>query len=330
MTRHTVDWSMVVRLGDSSLSLTDHLKELYLGHTDAEIAVLLTKALDDDVTPGAVTRKRQNEKLFKTRHGVPQVFTQERKRYNDPPVIRGDDVLVMADVHAPFHNAEFCSELVDLAKYVKIKTVILAGDLLDFAALSSFTPNMLDEVETDDTGLVSDEIVAAASFCDVLLDNFDTVLMTLGNHEERITRRLAVQTRVTLLRHLLGYRREERFQISPYYYAIIKTSDGQVWRITHPKNYSVIPVRVAARLADKYGQNVVAAHGHDWGETISTSGHYAAACGMCADGELFEYTQLRDSVSPFMQSGAFALVHGQPLLLHPERRNPVMVKGWYR
>jgi len=324
-----LDWSEAVEIGGKSAPLSDHLKTMYLTMTDAAIAETISRAVGQKLATHAVTKKRQMLRLEKTRNGVPRLFEQDKRRYTDPPVIEARSVLVMADVHAPYHDADFCSELVDFAKHVGIKTVLLAGDFLDFTAISTFTPAMLSDVEeADETDLVSDEIVKAAAFCDVLLDNFARVVMILGNHEERLTRRLAVQTRVTLLRHLLGYRREERFEIYPYYYALIK--DGtRVWRVTHPKNYSVIPVRVAARLADKYQQEVIAAHGHDWGETISVSGRYACSCGMCADAELIEYTQLRDSLNPFMQTGAWVLVDGEPLLLHPTIRGPVAMKGHY-
>jgi hypothetical protein len=325
--RDTFPWAEEHRIGRRNQTPEAYLAQAYLTKTDIKVAEELSKAVGVPISRDAVTKKRQGLGLVKTRSGVPLVFKQDRTRYNDPPRFRADNVLVMADVHAPFHDAVFCSELVALARALGIDTVLLAGDFLDFVTISSFTPAMLAEDDPDIALLVSDEIAEAAEFADVLLDNFKSVEMILGNHEERLTRRLAVKTRVTLLRQLLGFRKEERFHISPYYYALIQDNSGHTWRVTHPKNYSIIPVRVACRLADKYQQNIIAAHGHDWGESISTSGRYAAACGMCADPELIEYSSLRDNVRPFMQTGAWMLYQGQPYLLHPTARNPVKIKA---
>lgn len=317
-------WDTERRLGRRKCTPEEYLKRAYLTQTDAEIAEYLNQRIEGaDLTPNAVSKKRQRLGLRKTRYGIPLVFTQDRRRYDKPPVLETDSVMVLADVHIPNHDAGWCSELVDLARTLGITTCLLAGDLLDFSALSSFTPEMLgDEAETT---LVSDEIIAAAEFVDVLLSVFDEVHMILGNHEKRITRRMAVKMRVAFLRQLLGYRLEPHFHLYPYYMAIIRASAGD-WRVAHPKNTSVIPVRVAARLADKYGQFYVAAHGHDWGETTSVAGYYAAATGICADPRLFEYTQLRDNLRPFMQQGAWMLYEGQPWLMHPQYRRAVMVK----
>ena len=319
-------WSTTYQTSEGEVIPEEWLKTAYLSYTDAEVADRLGQITGQDVSLYAVGKKRQMLRLDKTLTGMPVVFKKsEKARYNDVPMVEADDVLVMSDVEAPFHDALWCSDVIGLAKKWGIKTVILAGDFLHFTSLSKFTkPMMSEDGDNEDAEVeVSDEIESAAAFSDVLLNNFERIVMVLGNHEDRLTKRLAVATRVSIIRQLLGYRFEDRFEIYPYYQCVVKASTG-VWRVAHPRNYSIIPIRVASRLADKYQCNYIAGHGHDWGETTSVGGYYAAACGCCVDPERLAYTTLRDNASPKMQQGAWMLHDGRPVLLHPTHR-PVSV-----
>ena len=315
-------WDQSYNIQGNATTPREYLKVAWKECTDVEIAVVLSEVTGKDVSHWAIEGQRKRLKLSKTSSGIPMVFdTSEYVTYTNPPVIDSDNVLVLSDVEAPFHDAEWCSVLVALAKHWNIDNVILAGDFLHFSSLSSFTKSMMSEKgegKEDAEALLDDELSAAADFSNVLLDNFSRIVMVLGNHEARLTRRLAVATRVNILRVLLGGL-EKRFEIYPYYYAIVQSSTG-TWRVSHPKNYSVIPARVAARLADKYQCNYIAGHGHDYGETTSVGGYYAAACGCCCDPERLAYTMLRDDLKPFMQQGCFLLRNGYPYLLHPQYR----------
>jgi len=133
--------------------------------------------------------------------------------------------------------------------------------------------------------------------------------------------------RTRILQYLLGYKDEERLKIYPYYFAEVVTGVplngmGDRWRIAHPKNTSVIPARVAGRIADKYETHYVTAHGHDWGQVTSVAGRYAAACGICVDPVRLDYHATRDNLRPKMQQGAMILKDGYPILLHPEYAPP--------
>lgn len=323
-------WDEEVEIQNKVTTPEDWLREIYVDLTDEVIAETLSTITGRDISHHTIRGKRRRMGLHKTACGNPVIFNESQYvRYNDPPVIKSDGVLVLSDVEAPFHDAEWCSDVVLLAKEWGIENVLLSGDFLHFSSLSKFTKPMMStagngyDFAEDAMVEVSDEVEAAAGFSDVLLRNFERIVMILGNHEKRLTKRLAVATRVNILRQLLGYRFEKRFEIYPYYQCVVESSTG-TWRISHPKNYSVVPVRVATRLADKYRCNYVAGHGHDWGEATSVSGYYAAACGCCVDPERLAYTMLQDNLGPMMQQGAFILRGGMPVLLHPRYR-PVRV-----
>lgn len=288
--------------------------------TDAEIAEALSAVTGRDVTKWAVTQKRQMLGLNKTRTGKPLFVESTRRRFDNPPTLNTDDVLVLADIHAPFHDADWMAQVVSLAQAAGVKQCIVAGDLVDFQALSGFAPMIL--AADDGPLVVDDEIGAAGELVSALLTAFDGVTILLGNHEERLARRLG-QLSVRLFQRLFGTE-GKRAVVSEYHYAKVIDSRGEVWRVTHPRNASMIPVRVAARLTEKYEMNVIAAHGHDWGETTGASGRYAAACGMAGDPARIDYADIADSVRPLMQQGAWMLLRGAPVLLHPKWRKAQM------
>jgi len=271
---------------------------------------------------------RQRLGLAKTRTGQPLIFEESQyRRYDDPPILKMANLLIMADIEAPLHDAEWCSDVVALAKHWDIKVMLSAGDLLHFKALSSFFKRFLTEDEQ--VAEVTDEIDAAGDLVGVLLNEFDEVHCILGNHENRLTRSLGVSVRTRILQSLLGYKEEKRLKIYPYYFAEIQTGVslnglGDKWRVAHPRNISVIPARIAARMADKEQAHYVAAHGHDWGEVTSVAGYYAASCGICVDPVRLDYVATRDNLRPKMQQGALILHDGYPILLHPKYAPPRM------
>jgi hypothetical protein len=319
-------WDDPIRIAGQVITPRQWLHKAWLDLSDKELASTLSAATKQKVSVWAVTQIRQREGLKKTRSGQPLIFEQsEYRRYDDPPLLKTADLLVMADIEAPLHDAEWCSDVVALAKHWNIKQFLSAGDLLHFKALSGFFKRFL--MEDEPVVEVTDEIDAAGDFIGVLLGIFDEVHCILGNHENRLTRSLGVNVRTRILQYLLGYKDEERLKIYPYYFAKIETGVslndmGDKWYISHPSSTSVIPTRVTARIADIEQGHYVAAHGHDWGQTTSAAGYYAAAVGICSDPFRLDYAATRHNTRPKMQQGALIIRNGYPILLHPEYAPP--------
>lgn len=284
---------------------------------DGQMAAVLSEFTGMDISVAAVRQKRQALGINKPKCGVRFIQSTRPKR-NKPLIIHTDNALVITDIHAELQDAEWLERVVDFAVAHGIKICVVGGDLIDLDALSSFTPAIGSVGETPAT--TDGELGAASAIIATLLMVFDEVYILLGNHEERLARKLGNLT-IQFIGKLLGAD-GNRAIVSEYHWCIIEDANGKQWRITHPRDASGISVRVAARLADKYRMNVVAAHGHDWGCVVSPSGYYAAASGMMADPERIDYTTLVDNVRPFMSQGAWALVDGEPVLLHPEWAKP--------
>ena len=284
---------------------------------DAQMASALSELTGMEISIAAVRQKRQSLGISKPKCGVRFVRSTRPKR-NKPIVIYTDNALVITDIHAELQDADWLERVVEYAVDHGIKICVIGGDLVDMDALSSFTPAIGADGETPAT--TDGELGAAADIVATLLTVFDEVYILLGNHEERLARKLGNLT-IKFISSLLGAD-GNRAVVSEYHWCIIEDSTGTKWRITHPRDASGISTRVAARLADKYRMNVIAAHGHDCGWVISPSGYYAAASGMMADPERIDYTELVDNTRPFMSQGAWALVEGEPVLLHPQWAKP--------
>lgn len=319
-------WDEPLKIAGRKTTAREWLRVAWLDLSDQEIADALSAVTGRSVTIYHTTAMRQRLGLKKTRSGQPLIFEEsEYRQYDDSPVLKTANLLIMADIEAPLHDAGWCSDVVALAKHWDIKTVLSAGDLLHFKALSGFFKRFLTEEEP--VAEVTDEIDAAGDFVGVLLNEFDEVHCILGNHEGRLTRSLGVNVRARILQYLLGYKEEARLKIYPYYFAEIVTgvslnNMGDRWRVAHPKNTSVIPARVPARIADKEQAHYISAHGHDWGAVTSVAGYYAVSCGICVDPTRLDYVATRDNLRPKMQQGALILKDGYPILLHPEYAPP--------
>ena len=283
--------------------------------TDKQLAEEISTFTDRSVTIPAVRQKRQSMGVAK-----PMVrFKQSsRQRFDGYIRVTTDNILVISDLHIQFHDPEWLGAVVNFAVRKGIKILIIAGDLIDFEGLSPFPrPTRGNDTEQPSNAT---ELQCVQDILKQLVLIFDEVIILLGNHEERLARKLGDMT-TSILGTLFGIN-GTCARISEYHFCVVETSDEQLWRITHPHNASSLSVRVASKLADKYGQNIVVAHGHDWGVTTSASGHYVAACGVIADPSKIEYVSTKDSTYPFMQQGAWALVDGAPIILHPKWAHP--------
>ena len=294
----------------------DYLKEHGGTTNDAQMAELLSELASKTVSLASVTQKRHSLGIMKPKWGVKFVESQHPK-LDGCITVETDNALVISDLHIQFQDAGWLERVVAFAQRHNIRICIIAGDLVDLTVLSTFVPSVLGAGAATPT--LDGELEDVSNTIAILLTVFDEVIILLGNHEIRLARKLG-NTTVTVFKRTLGAD-SEHVRVSEYHYCIIQSS-YEPWRITHPRNASAVPVRVASQLADKYRMNVVAAHGHDWGMTTSVSGYYACACGMIADPERIDYTNYIDNTRPFMAQGAWALVEGEPILLHPKWAKP--------
>lgn len=97
----------------------------------------------------------------------------------EPYILEAKRLLVLSDVHIPYHSVSAITSALDYAKKEKPDAILLNGDIMDFFGLSRF-------VKDPKKRSILHELLAFKEFIDVLKKTFNAKLYyKLGNHEER-------------------------------------------------------------------------------------------------------------------------------------------------
>lgn len=96
-----------------------------------------------------------------------------------PYIIEGKRVLVLSDIHIPYHSIDALTAALEFGVKEKPDVILLNGDTIDFFQLSRF-------VKDPKARSVAHELAAFREFFDVLKKVFDAkIVFKVGNHEER-------------------------------------------------------------------------------------------------------------------------------------------------
>lgn len=242
---------------------------------------------------------------FMTRHGIYlSVPVSRREKFNKPEIIR-EPCLCIFDSQIPFHDADFLNRLLELAVDWGIRQGISGGDFFNMTAFSRFFENPSDKVW-------SKERNEAYQTCCAMHDAIRKWLMVKGNHDDFLLKKLEEQMDHEDILSLVDRRSGalSGFKATDYYYCEVRFG-GSVWRISHPRNVSVIHGRIPQRLCERYHCNVASGHGHLAGMSPDYSGKYLACdVGVTCDPMRLDYVSLRDSTRPAQCQGALILQQG--------------------
>jgi len=290
---HGFEWN------DGSIN---RLKDLVSrGLDNGEIAEVMSKELDSQISPASVHNARTRYALIKNLVSI----DNEIDRYEEPR-LPDDNYMISCDYHAPYHSEIYINRLLQIADRFKIKKNIIVGDLfdMDFAKWALFK-QAKDEGETDST---LDKEIAHVEPVIQALDYFDENEAVMGNHEFRIDRLVGgtIQGR-HLMRLFWGDDFARKIRLSAY----DKLWIGEKWLVVHPHSYSQIGGSVAVRLAEKFQCNVMNAHGHFIALRYDRSGQLMGIdLGGMFDIHKVEYINKKTTTHPFWNNGFGALIDG--------------------
>lgn len=110
----------------------------------------------------------------------PYKLPESEERVYEPYIVPGKRVLILSDVHIPYHSIEALTAAFDFAKREEIDTIVLNGDTLDFHGLSRF-------VKDPKARSVAHELAAFKEFMAALRTLFPKshIIYKMGNHCER-------------------------------------------------------------------------------------------------------------------------------------------------
>lgn len=120
--------------------------------------------------------------------GIERLPDRPRNPYNlpssdeatyEPYFLKAKRVLILSDIHIPYHSIDALTATFDYAKKEKPDTVLLNGDTIDFFQLSRYCKEPKKRS-------FAHELLAFKEFFQVLQKTFNAkVIFKLGNHEER-------------------------------------------------------------------------------------------------------------------------------------------------
>lgn len=223
----------------------------------------------------------------------------------------GGDRMVVGDVHVPATNYAFACRVSEVAE-AELKSprkLVIAGDFWNFDAWSRF-PAVIDPPAW------KQERTAARSLIARWRETFDEIDIISGNHDWR---RIIANEAAEGAEDLVDLLRSDGVRWSIFKWCWL-TSGGRRWRVTHPRNYSIVNLSVVERLSQKYDCDVLGFHEHHLGISFDRYGRHLIVNGGClVDSEKLAYVQLDDNASGAMVNGFVMIKGGYPYLYGNDR-----------
>jgi hypothetical protein len=256
------------------------------------------------------------------------------------------DCLISSDDHVHKHSPAKLERVCRVAVVNRIRTLVLAGDFVDFEELSSHRRSAGKVVSAGQS------IGAAAAVLNALAAVFDRIVWIRGNHEDRLMRLIeaAVATRspaqallldlefdelealdfraryqMLLERWLAKYAPEAapKVEVSAHAVARIAGPSGlPEWAVLHQKNGSRRPPYEGLNFWQKLGCPVLMTHTHLFGMTLAPNGlHPIVQIGCGTEERNQHYPGLAPTGYPNWVLG-FAMIRNGRLSLFPD--NPYL------
>jgi predicted phosphodiesterase len=213
--------------------------------------------------------------LYNGEGDAPNVSEPDIARSNVPfadqiPQLKGD-MLIMSDLHIPYHDADLIEEAMDRAKSIGIKQWLIVGDMMDGNQWSKRGLNMTYQRRWQDDADVAKAII------DHLVEYLGPGTVLMGNHDAWFVKHFRGQADTEWLLSRL-FSTDENVLWSTFEQATIKSGDREI-RATHGANYSgANPLGIGQRLAAKWECSVVMGHQHHATHGLSWSGKHQVIC----------------------------------------------------
>lgn len=228
-----------------------------------------------------------------------------------PPLDRPLEVYgkvgIAADWHIPLCDYAYVNKMIEHFVDLGITTLAIPGDFFNMDSLSQYEPKQ-------STANLEREVYEGGKVMDRLLDIFDRVLFSKGNHDFRIARKLGYHVpfkqAINFVFSEIDIEKRKKLEVSNLDYIWARPFEGagnyDSWYITHPSNYSSVPMTVGRDLAGKLGSNVLTAHSHHCAVGFAKNGHHVVGeLGGLHDKTVTAYLQETNRFSSWAQGYAF-------------------------
>lgn len=229
------------------------------------------------------------------------------------PVLRCP-LVVFGDVHVPtteWTMFELMTRFAEKHLPKGSRTGALVGDLFNLDAISQY-----DHIVAPYS--LQTEMDYAEGAIEYLLSVMDKLYISMGNHDYRLFKLLQGDFGATRLGQMITNHVYNGRVVMTDKSQMIAIQAGQVWRMTHQRNYSKIKGRVASALAIKHHCNILTHHEHHVAILRDDFNRFTVINnGALVDYEKLVYVQLVDSTSNVMCNGFTYLNNGIGHLLTP-------------
>lgn len=261
---------------------------------------------------------RSTAKHFGTDHTVIATWLDRAKNYvpPQPPLVESTnkelrlqgDFLVISDWHLPLTKYGVLKRALQQALVSGITKVVAPGDLFNWDWWSDYAPKQSNAGP-------SIELEHGRYAVELILSKMDELVICLGNHDERITKKLnyGVSFDEAMRMCFSGVAQEklDRIQITERDYVIVETPEGE-WRICHTRSYSRMPLNYPNRLALRHNQHIAGGHRHHHAIGRAANGKWIVELGGLFDAENTDYLNRYTDDFPIWQNGYMLLVEGVP------------------
>ena len=181
---------------------------------------------------------------------------------------------VTADWHHPLADYDLVNSFIEHARDVGATNwLLVAGDWFNIDALSAFDSKQ-------DEASLQQELYGSTCTMERLLETFDTVYLSWGNHDARVHKALGYKvpfaTAMRMMFHELDSDLMARIKLSNLDNVIVDTPRGE-YMVAHPKAYTQVPLTGARRLASKELKHVITGHSHHTAIGHDPSGPFTVA-----------------------------------------------------
>ena len=230
------------------------------------------------------------------------------------PEIDGDAVIV-SDVHAPFTDYNFAEKPNEVGEHYGVKTLIIAGDLLDSGTQNKFRKKVRPPT-------FSTDLEMGRRLLEYWADWFDTIWFEPGNHDDWFLENEDGDIDINDMYHLLrGDSLRGKFIVTPYD-RITLNSSGELWTIPHQAENSVNSLTVGEKLAWKYQTNMIVPHQHNHADGYDRYGRYIIVdIGGLHDENKMAYMTLKTSTRPKFDKSFAVVKDGGYAIITPDRRH---------
>lgn len=218
---------------------------------------------------------------------------------------------VTADWHIPLTDFGLVNTFLEHAVDIGATNwLLIAGDFWNQDFFSHF------DFKQKEAGFDA-EIFAGSEVIRRVLDVFEDVVITYGNHDGRMVKTIRYATdfvtTMEWLFHDLEPEEKRKLHFSNLDYAEVWTPRGP-YRVCHPRAYSSVPLTQARRMASKHLCHVITGHSHHTALGHDVSGKFTCAeIGGFFDANKTMYLQ-RSTAFPVWQNG-YGFIDGDGYLI---------------